>query len=223
MSMTMDFLWTGGWDSTFRIIQLYERGVTIQPIYVIDHGRTSSKKEIETMQLLTKQISDRFEDSNGKILPLKFIQRKAIKKDLYLKLIFKLIRKFDKIRIGKQYYWLACLAKQYDHLEQCFHKEDRDQLISITELSEIKDETGGRNWVVNPKKMGFLKRQIFKNIRFPLMYISKLEMKAHAEAHNFIDIMDNTWFCHRSGEKPCGECAPCKQYVIDGFGYRLKQ
>ena len=47
-------------------------------------------------------------------------------------------------------------------------------------------------------------------------------MKKYAEEHDFIDIMNKTWFCHRSKEKPCGECAPCKQYVIDGFGYRLE-
>lgn len=219
----MYFLWTGGWDSTFRIIQLYNRDVIIQPIYVVDPGRKSSKKEIETIQLLTEQIKNRFVNSKGEILPVELIQKKNIKNNLFLKLIFKLNRKFYKLRMGKQYYWLACLAKNYNSkLEQCFHLEsDRDQLISTKDLQEIVDETGGRNWVVNPKKMSFLKRQIFKNVRFPLMYISKLEMKSYAEAHNFIDIMNNTWFCHRSGDKPCGECAPCKQYVKDGFGYRV--
>ncbi|WP_299112930.1 hypothetical protein [uncultured Winogradskyella sp.] len=221
MKKVMYFLWTGGWDSTFRVIQLYKRGITIQPIYVIDHNRPAAQKEIETITLLTKQIEQKFENSNGKILPVKLIKRKDIESSVYLKTIFKLIKR--RRPIGKQYYWLSCLAQKYDSLEQCFHKEDRDQLISIDELIEIKDETGGRNWVVNPKKIGFLRSQLFKNIRFPLIYLSKLEMKHYAEDHDFIDIMDNTWFCHRSGEKPCGKCAPCKQYVIDGFGYRLSQ
>ena len=118
---------------------------------------------------------------------------------------------------------MACLAKQYKGLEQGFHREDRDCLIYFNELNEITDETGGRNWVVNPKKMDFLRARIFKNIRFPTAYISKLEMKAYAEDHGFIDIMDKTWFCHKSGNKPCGTCNPCKQYIIDGFGYRLTQ
>ena len=220
MKETKNVLWTGGWDSTFRIIQLYSRGLILQPIYVIDSGRPSTQKEIETMHLITEQIHAKFNVPNGKILPVKLIQKDTIPSNLYLKLIYKLIKRNR--RIGKQYYWLACLAREYEGLEQGFHKEDRDQLIYLDELSEIKDETSGRNWEVNPKKMDFLRCQIFKNIRFPLAYISKMEMKNYAEEHGFLDIMNNTWFCHSSNEKPCGKCAPCKQYVIDGFGFKLK-
>lgn len=214
-------LWTGGWDSTFRIIQLFNNNLTLQPLYVIDKGRKSTKKEIETIELLTEEIPLKFKASTGKILPVKFVERDNIPTDFYLKFIYRLIKQGRSI--GKQYYWLACLSKSYDNLEQCFHKEDRGQLISMDELTEITDETGGRNWVINRKKMGFLRSQLFKNVRFPLIYTSKLEMKDYAEKHDFIDIMNKTWFCHRSSEKPCGECSPCKQYVIDGFGYRMEQ
>lgn len=213
-------LWTGGWDSTFRIIQLFERDVVIQPIYVKDKGRASTQKEIETIHLLTEQIKTKFKNSEGDILPVKLLEKVDIPSNLYLKLIYKLIKR--QRAIGKQYYWLACLTKNYEFTEQCFHSEDRDQLISIDELTEIIDETGGVNWVVNPKKMGFLRSQLFKNVRFPIIYISKLEMKSYAEKHGFIDIMNKIWFCHRSDEKPCGKCSPCTQYVIDGFGDRLK-
>ena len=220
MKKIHNILWTGGWDSTFRVIQLYKQNITIQPIYVQDRGRPSTQKEIETIQLLSNQIKKRFKDCNSDILPPIFIKREEIPTDFYLKIIFKLIKR--ERRIGKQYYWLSCLSKNYKSLEQCFHKEDRDQLISFEELTEITDETGGKNWIVNPKKMGFLRSQLFKKTRFPLMYISKLEMKTEAETNGFIDIMNNTWFCHRSKTMPCGECTPCKQYVIDGFGYRVK-
>lgn len=219
MNKPYHFLWTGGWDSTFRVIQLYKRGITIQPIYVKDHNRRSTKKEIETIELLTQQIQERFKDSKGKILALKTIKRRDIPKDLFLKLMFKIIKR--KQRIGKQYLWLAYLSKEYKGLEQAFHKEDRDQLIKIENLLEIEDETGGRNWIINPKKVDFFRRQIFKNTRFPLVYISKLEMKKEAEDNDYIDIMNNSWFCHLSNEKPCGKCTPCKQYVIDGMRYRL--
>ena len=69
--------------------------------------------------------------------------------------------------------------------------------------------------------MRFFNRQVFKNMRFPLIYISKIEMKDFAEKNNFLDLMNTTWFCHRSEKLPCGECAPCKQYIIDGFEDRV--
>lgn len=45
--MKIAFLWTGGWDSKFRIIQLYNRGLTIQPIYIVDQSKKYYKKEIK--------------------------------------------------------------------------------------------------------------------------------------------------------------------------------
>lgn len=32
-------LWTSGWDSTFRIIQLIKEGREVQPYYIIDVNR----------------------------------------------------------------------------------------------------------------------------------------------------------------------------------------
>ncbi len=220
--MKIAFLWTGGWDSTFRIIQLYNRGLTIQPIYIVDQSRKSHKKEIETINILSELIPNKFENSKGKILPLELIKRNDIKKYYFIKIIFQLLRKFGEKKIGNQYYWIACLSRDRKiSLEQCFIKVNRNSLIPLNETTEIIDETGERNWIVNPKKMPFFKRQIFKNMRFPLIYISKIEMRDFAEKNNFLDLMNTTWFCHRSEKLPCGECAPCKQYIIDGFEDRV--
>jgi len=39
----VNLLWTGGWDSTFRLLQLIlDTRATIQPVYVIDTARRSS-------------------------------------------------------------------------------------------------------------------------------------------------------------------------------------
>lgn len=223
--MKIYFLWTGGWDSTFRIIQLYNQNLTIQPIYIIDPSRKSNKKEIETINLLSELIPKKFENSKGKILPLELIKRNEIKINLFIKLIFQLIRKLNpKKKLGKQYLWIACLSRDRKlGFELCFHKETKGVLIHTSETKEITDEFGGRNWVLIPEKMKILKRQIFKNMRFPLMYISKLEMRDHAENNNYLDLMNKTWFCHRSEDKPCGKCAPCKLYVEHGFEERLKE
>lgn len=220
--MKINFLWSGGWDSTFRIIQLYNRGLNIQPIYIVDPSRKSHKKEIETIYLLSKLIPEKFGNTKGEILPVELVNRDEIKKYPLLKIIFQLLRKFGKKKIGKQYYWIACLLRERKiNLEQCFIKVNRNSLIPLNQTTEIIDETGNKNWIVNSKKMRFFKRQVFKNMRFPLIYISKIEMKDFAEKNNFLDLMNTTWFCHRSEKLPCGECAPCKQYIIDGFEDRV--
>ncbi|WP_347924875.1 hypothetical protein [Pontimicrobium sp. SW4] len=222
MAKTNNVLWTGGWDSTFRVIQLYRLGATIQPIYVIDHNRISSSKELEAIENISSRIDLKFKHSKGQILPLKIIKRQDIPSNLSLKVIHKFLR--YKVNLGKQYYWLACIAKKYEYkdLELSLHNEDLDKFFLFDQLIEFKDEKIGSNWRLNTKKIGFSRKYLFSNMTFPLVTISKPEMKTIAEENNFADLMELTWFCHKSNEKPCGKCAPCKQYVRDGFGYLLK-
>jgi len=222
MEKAHNVLWTGGWDSTFRVIQLYRLEATIQPLYVLDQNRTSSKKELEVINKLIEEIPSRFSQAEGEILPLTLIKRQDIPSNLFIKLIHKYLRK--KEGLGKQYYWLACLAKEYQNqkLEVSFHKEDLVKFFSKEQLIEIKDETTGSNWLLNTKKIDFIRTHLFSNMTFPLIAITKPEMKIIAENNDFIDLMESTWFCNKSNEKPCGSCNPCKQYVRDGFGYRFK-
>ena len=222
MEKANNVLWTGGWDSTFRVIQLFRLGATIQPIHVLDHNRQSSKKELEVVKELALKIPLQYKASKGKILPLDVIYRKNIPSNLFLKLLHKKLK--TKHGIGKQYYWLGSLAKQrkYKSLEVSLHKEDMHKFFSEDQMIEINDERLGLNCRINTKKVNFRKKYIFKNMMFPLMTISKPQMKIVAEENNFIDLMELTWFCHKSKERPCGECNPCKQYIRDGFGYRVK-
>lgn len=213
-------LWTGGWDSTFRIIQLYRLRVTIQPIYILDQNRRSYVKEIEAIEKIAKELPVKFPKSNGKILPIIIQQREDIPSDYFLKFVSKVLKR--RMSLGKQYYWLACVAKKYKNLELSLHREDMDRFFTTEQLVQINDNTTGTNWKINPKKVDFFRRQLFSNMTFPLIEISKPEMKRIAEDDNFFDLMELTWFCHKSTEKPCGNCNPCKQYVRDGFGFRLE-
>ena len=220
MEKVYNVLWTGGWDSTFRVIQLYRLGVTIQPIYIIDHGRKSYPKELEAIEKITEGLHEKFPDSKGKLHPLIILKRKEIPYNLFFKLVHKYLRK--KVKLGSQYYWLACVAKKYPNIELSLHEEDLYRFFNKSQLLEINDVVTGVNWKINPKKVDFFRRQLFSNMTFPLIEISKPEMKRVSDEHNFFDLMELTWFCHKSTEKPCGKCSPCKQYIAHGFGFRLK-
>jgi len=54
-SETINILWTGGWDSTFRVLELTDKNITIQPYYLKDN-RLSEKMEIDTVKSLTEEI-----------------------------------------------------------------------------------------------------------------------------------------------------------------------
>jgi len=213
-------LWSGGWDSTFRVIQLYRLGATIQPVYVYDPSRISKKRELESLKRLDAAIPIKFKEAEGTILPLKKINRAEIPSNIFLKFICKVLKK--RINLGKQYFWLATVAKQFKDLELSMHYEDMDRFFYREQLLKIEDEKLGVNWRINPKKVEFFKRHLFYNMTFPLITLTKPEMKSIAQENNFLDLMESTWFCNKSNQKPCAECTPCKQYIRDGFGYRVK-
>ena len=43
-------LWTGGWDSTYRLVELSRMDVTVQPIYGCDGKRDSMEIEKQTLE-----------------------------------------------------------------------------------------------------------------------------------------------------------------------------
>lgn len=58
---TVNLLWSGGWDGTFRFLQLASEPICIQPIYIKDPGRGSQKYEIRAIH----EIIDAVKSSRG--------------------------------------------------------------------------------------------------------------------------------------------------------------
>jgi queuosine biosynthesis protein QueC len=58
----------------------------------------------------------------------------------------------------------------------------------------------------------------------PLFNFTKKEMEAEAISLGFIDLMEQTWFCHvpRQDGSPCGRCSPCRYTKEEGLGRRIK-
>lgn len=98
MAKIYNALWTGGWDSTFRVIQLCRCCVIIQPIYIIDHSRISYTKELGSIGKITEGLPLKFPSSKGQIRPLIVFDGKNIAPNLYLKLIHKYLRKKSQTR-----------------------------------------------------------------------------------------------------------------------------
>ena len=50
-------LWTGGWDSTFRLLWLsWIEGRTVQPLYIAEEGRASTAAELSAMKKILAEI-----------------------------------------------------------------------------------------------------------------------------------------------------------------------
>src|SRR5699024_9593065 len=55
--MVKNVLWTGGWDSTFRILDLVlSKKESVQPFYILDSDRNSTPLELKIMDKIKKLI-----------------------------------------------------------------------------------------------------------------------------------------------------------------------
>lgn len=120
---TTEILWTGGWDSTFRVLDLLARcDGTIQPHYLRDRDRASWKLEVETMEAIREHANRRF---GSRILPPKLSDRTDIEVPEQVKAWFRLLN--QQFRLGSQYIWLSqySLNETDGRLELCVHVDDK--------------------------------------------------------------------------------------------------
>ena len=215
-------LWTGGWDSTFRLLTLIsEMGAAVQPYYIISPERPSSSIELNTMRAIEGICRADPVRFPGRLLPTILIDRDTIELDPGITEQFKKFRKIA--RVGGQLEWLARFAKQsgIDGFEFCI-----DSSTSGTRTTLLKQVVPVKRF---PTSTHVLKRDhgsdlaIFQYFEFPLINVSKKQMETLAREHGFLDVMEMTWFCHRPLNEnwPCGTCNPCRMAIERGLARRV--
>ncbi|XLS29149.1 7-cyano-7-deazaguanine synthase [Flavobacteriaceae bacterium M23B6Z8] len=223
---TIHVFWTGGWDSTFRILQLAQKNVIIQPYYLKD-DRLSEQFELAAIDTITKLI-EQLSSTRCTIKSLITEQVSDLEEDQAITQAYHRIRNdfmmlSDGNKLGSQYEWLAKFSKDIANLELGIEKGAKiiDIVTSFGGFERNFDKVKGAFYTVEKNSSEDLK-MIFGNYDFPLILITKAEMKKIAEKEGYGHIMDETWFCHKPiTEKPCGKCNPCVQTIEFGFEYRF--
>lgn len=218
-SRARSIFWTGGWDSTFRVLDLVLRhGEVVEPWYVQDPTRESTKQEMATMERLCSLINSRA--PNRALTEIKILEASDAQSDPILREKFEKLKK--KRGIGPQYIWLAELAKQYglEGIEVCVQYNEDFFFLDPNLVS------GTRNYKKEPVRPQLPPEEpesLFNCFSFPTLHIGKAEMREHARRYGFLDLLEKTWFCHMPTRKgdPCGFCTPCRMVVSKGVGYRL--
>lgn len=194
-------LWTGGWDSTFRMIQLASKGKVIQPYYIIDTARKSSLIEIRQIHRIKEDLSIKY--SNCVIKDLILVELGTIKVDDKFKDAHK--RLLKESFMGSQYAWIAALADQIKGLELSIHKDDKAEYFA-------------RKLINKEKNINSDEQIIFGNLQYPILDYTKLEMEEEAKSLGDLDILYKSWFCFSPiNNTPCGICNPCKYSIEEGM------
>ncbi len=210
-------LWTGGWDSTYRIVELSRMEVTVQPIYVADPERRSTPIERATMENILSALRARPE-TRAEFLPVKYIPLADIPKDPEITAAYWRLEK--SAALGEQYDWLARLALQYPGLELGIEKASYDKKVgcraTILQNGGFATEDGIA--VLNREKATADCKTVMGGFRFPIIHLTEADMMENINAWGYQDIMAMIWFCHDPiNGQPCGMCRPCEQKMDGGM------
>lgn len=218
-------LWTGGWDSTFRLLQLaMPRDVLVEPHYIIDTARRSTPIEIRTMSVIREDIRKCFPGADERILPTRFFSIHEIAPDHEITGRYQRLKALS--HLGTQYDWLARYAKQQglDDLELTIEAETAPHLFIKRHLTKRQDPTIGEYYSLDPDLDRADDLRLFDCFRFPLLDWTKIGMLEHAKQHGWLEILMATWFCQRPRKgKPCGVCNPCRNAIKEGMGLRFSR
>jgi hypothetical protein len=218
-------LWTGGWDSTFRLLQLLlELRLPVQPLYLLDDTRASASMEIATMDRIRDLLGERYPQTRTLLRRTIFDRVADIEPDDDVQRAYE--RLAVKFGIGSQYEWLARYAVQHgtpgiEMACECIPFGASKVLMYRT--VPTTSVHGYRTFSVDPGEPDPDVRLLFDGYAYPLITTAREAMIDIAEAHGWVDLMGMTWFCHRptSRGEPCGLCHPCLSNIGEGFGWRI--
>jgi len=226
----VNILWTGGFDSSYRMCQLSLLPVEIQAYY-IDAGKKSYAQELKAMADIVAYIEAN-PSKKCKLLPLEIIKLDDIAPDKQIEDSYKRIR--SEVVIGSQYEWFARFAKQSGLILEIGFEADPNSVfdeyytshLTCRQISRPLSEGEGNLEYFEPVREGSTgdMMNLFGPFRFglPLYQMTKLQTVESYKAIGYETVMSMTWFCaHPLMGKPCGMCNPCSSIMKAGMGFRL--
>jgi 7-cyano-7-deazaguanine synthase in queuosine biosynthesis len=208
--------WTGGFDSSFRLLQLILiEKKCVSPIYLNFDGldgtyirRKNVNFEIKTMKKIINEIHKI--GYGHLIMPLTVVTKITLSPEV-LNATHKLHKKG----------FLRRAISQYAHMMQ--YSLDKNMII---EEGAENSEHSTSNKMVKPylRKDGLLDLSKVKgtplyairNMKFPIINLTKKDMFNIAKKHKFDYILQWTKSCWYPSNKgsPCGNCMMCKDRII---------
>lgn len=223
----INLLWTGGWDSTFQLLQLLLRYKSpVSPYYLIDANRPSTGKEILTMKRIKEHLFNEYPHTKKLLDSIQYINVEDIPIDVNITKAYNSILKYD--QIGIQYEWLARLCEflGIDNMQLSFEKPhivDKKWAIELYEMLIKINSNNQEVSIIDKKYIGQELYTIFKYFHLPIREITKKQMVNIADKQGWTSIMNLTWFCHNPTckGKPCGKCKPCQQVMTNDMQWRI--
>jgi len=222
--MTVEVFWTGGYDSTFRIVQLSKLPVTVKPYYMQDNRGIAEEMELNAIKKITEIIRSK-PDTRCTLQDLEIVSIEDRTFDPDITKAYKKIH--EQFKLGSQYEWLACFAKKHHGIEISVEKSENSRFHLINKSvihKKINDPNIGEYLILDEEKSQKDAILLFKDYHFPILELTKFEMKDEYIRLGCEDVMNLTWFCYTPiNGKPCGLCNPCNITIKEGLKWRFSQ
>ena len=234
MKQLINILWTGGLDSTFRLVELSREDVEIQPYYILDPSRNSVPQERKAMRKIYSALHSKT-STKANLKEIIFIDLKTITKDDNIKSAWTSLNLSHKL--GSQYDFLARFAIQNNLiLEVGLENSERSKATNVLKsygalkmqsylrTKNMDSLTWDKVYAIDTDSATTTCRLIFENLRFPahLFNIEKIEEAQKLRDWGCEDILKLTWFCHSPiFGLPCGQCNPCRDALNEGMEWRV--
>ncbi|WP_103981560.1 hypothetical protein [Helcococcus massiliensis] len=227
---TAKVMWTGGLDSTLRVLQLSYYDIDIQPYYIYIRKRKTRDKEIKTVNKLAEMIKDR-PSTKANILPLIILDEDDFRPidqdiiDAYKRLIKTQHISFQNILLSQVTRTIPGLEISFERTKDADESLIVDSVITQKGLREQVDETGEIYYFIT-EETGIDAATVFGNYKFPKRIIEKTK-EEEIEEFKELDAMDmakSTWFCQNPvGDEACGYCLVCRNTVEELGTWRLTE
>jgi len=219
----VNLLWTGGWDSTFQLLQLLIiQRCQVTPFYLLDEQRMSTGVEILTIKRIKNRLLKDYPHTRELLQPTKFFSVADISPDSEITEAYQSILK-EKF-IGCQYDWIPRFCKEsgVTDMQLCIHRDDKAHFV-LDKFVRKNPSDCQEVFQVDQKFEETNEYAVFRYFSFPIFQLSKIQMSAIAKKQGWENIMGLTWFCHapRINMKPCGVCNPCLYTLQEGLGWRI--
>ncbi len=207
-------LWTGGWDSSFRVISLmFESDVVVQPHYLVDEARRSTGREISAMNSMREALAG-MGVRGSRLKPTQYVNALLYADDATSLRLWNEVNASGHV-IGTQYQWLSAYARMngLDGLELSVNLYGR--IHTLIGLDAVFDESTGfrvKSTATSPAA------ELFRPFSFPLFGVTKAATRVAASESGYLEALKHAWFCFRPRRgKPCGSCGACRYAIDDGM------
>jgi hypothetical protein len=222
-SQPVHLLWTGGWDSTFRLLYLLIKlNKTVQPHYIIDADRRSTSEELFVRNKIVDLMVSRFPETKGRLCPSIFYDKTEIPDMPDVTASYARLRQC--VPIGSQYEWMAkyCKMQGLQQVETCIHTGGTANKL-LDPMVVKTEEVDDHYYSVDSQYKNTDEYNVFGYYRFPVYDVHKVDMEKVARDYGWMDMMKITYFCQRpmADHSPCGRCHPCGMVMKEGMTWRM--